>query len=499
MQSFSSHQKRGCMADDRMTVPFSRNGGTHANGKAHPNGPAVPSEEDQNELALLDALLQDNSWIAKASVAETDFRTLANQLIYGAIRHLCGNGQPATLASVAIYLHQHGKGAEVRPQYLAGLLHATFAPELAPYFAGLVREQGCRRSLALAASEIRRAAQEGKPLLDLAQDLQEQALALETLARGVWPSTQGNGLDEIDALNLQEEEIMPLDYLPLLSQDGYLVHGWSHLLAGYPRSGKTELLSACCRDWLAMGERVLYFTEEPRSIWQQRLSRTGSSWSGMKIVFALGAKPADLLSRAERGEEGLVVVDSIRNLGLLGQDENDNAALARAVSPWIQAMRGRKTLVLTHHSRKGNGEHGEGIAGGHALLGLVDIALELRYDPAASRRLVRAYARLIQPAELMYERRQDGSMHALGSPQNVTLAEVRKRVREAVDADWLSTADVRERLGDPKPHVNQVRNALQDEAEAGTIERDPPLSESVERKKLRWRARGGGENLHCTP
>jgi predicted ATP-dependent serine protease len=276
-----------------------------------------------------------------------------------------------------------------------------------------------------------------------------------------------------------------LDYLPLLGQDGYLVRGWSHLLAGYPRSGKTELLAACCRDWLAMGERVLYSTEEPRSIWQQRLARAGCSWTGMQIVFALGAKPADLLARAQRGEEGIVVVDSIRNLGLLGADENDNAALARAVSPWIQAMRGHKTLVLTHHSRKGNGEHGEGIAGGHALLGLVDIALELRYDPAASRRLVRAYARLIQPAELMYERRQDGSMQAIGSPESVGINEVRKRVREAIDDEWLKISEVCQRLGEPQPSLRQVRNALQAEAEAGTLERDPP--HDCKGKTVLWR------------
>ena len=33
-----------------------------------------------------------------------------------------------------------------------------------------------------------------------------------------------------------------------------------------------------------------------------------------------------------------------------------------------------QTLVLLHHLRKGGGEHGEGITGGHAFLGIVDAA-----------------------------------------------------------------------------------------------------------------------------
>src|SRR5207244_10115396 len=58
---------------------------------------------------------------------------------------------------------------------------------------------------------------------------------------------------------------------------------------------------------------------------------------------------------------------------------------------------------------------------------------------------------------------------------------------EALEADWLKTAEVRERLDDPKASIQQVRNALRSEAEARTIERDPPLSESGERKTQRWR------------
>jgi DNA repair protein RadA/Sms len=302
----------------------------------------------------------------------------------------------------------------------------------------------------------------------------------------------GGKLDEADAAELAAAGgELHLDYLPFLGEDGYVVKGWSHLIAGYPRTGKTELVTACCRDWLERGERILYLTEEPRVIWQARLARAPDVWGGMRLVFGLGANPLDLLVRAKRGAETIVIADAIRNLGLVGPDENDNTALARHLAPWVKMARdGHKTLALLHHDRKGGGEHGQAIAGRHALLGAVDIALELVYDRAPSRRLIRAKARIIQPAEMMYERHEDGTLHALGSPERVSLAEVRQRVLEVVGEDWQKTKDIREALDEPRPSLPLVREALALEGQAGTVEREPPLAEgALAGRTHRWRRR----------
>src|SRR4029077_19392885 len=120
--------------------------------------------------------------------------------------------------------------------------------------------------------------------------------------RGTHPA----GLDEVDAGDLAAASgDLQVDYLPLLGQEGYLVRGWSHIIAGYPRTGKTELVTACCRDWLAMGERVLYLSEEPRSVWEHRLCRAPEAWAGLRLVFALGVPPLDLLARAKSGKESV--------------------------------------------------------------------------------------------------------------------------------------------------------------------------------------------------
>ncbi len=126
----------------------------------------------------------------------------------------------------------------------------------------------------------------------------------------------------------------------------------------------------------------------------------------------------------KEAEEKVVILDTIRNLGILPEKENDNAGIARCLAPWVAAARVKhKTLILVHHGRKGGGEHGEGISGGHALFAAVDVALEVKRDNVAARRIITAHARLIQPDELLYER----ARMAYWSPSAIPALSARKR------------------------------------------------------------------------
>jgi predicted ATP-dependent serine protease len=297
-------------------------------------------------------------------------------------------------------------------------------------------------------------------------------------------------LDEINAADLVNSGPEPeLDFLPLLGQNGYIVRGWSHLIAASPRLGKTELLAECCAEWSAAGERILFFTEEPRAIWKWRLSQLPGPWTGLQLVFALGAANLDLVVRMRDGQETIAIFDTIRNLGLLPPDENDNSAIAKSLGIVVSAARrSSKTLIFVHHNRKGGGEHGEGIAGGHALLGTVDIALEVRRDTAPNRRAVKGYARIIQPQELLYERGNNGRLQPLGDPAAVGLMEARHRVLRVLGTGWMKTSEVMEQLEPPKPSQETVRKALTLEVKEGRIERDPPLLEGPQRGKTpKWR------------
>jgi hypothetical protein len=295
---------------------------------------------------------------------------------------------------------------------------------------------------------------------------------------------------EDDAADLAAEEDGPdLEYLPMLDRPGYLPRGWSILLAGYPRAGKTELITSCMPAWLDSGETVLYLTEEPRSMWRLRLRKAGWTRRGLRLLYALGRSTEELFARARDGPETVIIIDTIRNLGILPEDDSDNSAVARALAPWIAMAREKgKTLILLHHMRKGAGDHGEGISGGHAIFGAVDVALELRRDSRPERRLVKGYARLIQIEELLYELDSTGRLVALGDPTSIGLLEVETRVTDVLGPDWVKTAEVAQMLEEPRPGDEILRQALNAAARAGKIERDPPISEGPARgKSYRWR------------
>jgi hypothetical protein len=302
---------------------------------------------------------------------------------------------------------------------------------------------------------------------------------------------------EVNAAILQAEAITqgipPVTFKAFLGRDGYIVKGWSHLVAAFPKTGKTELMVRALADW--QDDKVLYVTEEPRSVWQARLLKLPQKYTHLDLFFGLGVSPEEIFERIKGGNETVFILDTIRNLlGL--RDETDNSAMARALIPYIALSRHQeKTSFFLHHDRKGGGEHGEGIAGAHAFLAAVDIALEIKRDGSedSSRRLLRGWGRVVEIPRLIYELHGDGSMVALGSPALVSLEEVKNRVLSVLDDEFEKTKSIRGHLDDPKPSEDQVLKALEELAQKGKAERDPPWSEGKRQgARYKWRR---AENL----
>ena len=275
--------------------------------------------------------------------------------------------------------------------------------------------------------------------------------------------------------------------LPFLDRPGYVVRGWSHLIASYPKVGKTELVTALVESW--QDETVLYFTEEPDSVWQHRLADRGENFRHLQLCPALGADPSMILERIEAGSESVIVIDTIRNL--LGiRDESDNAEVARVLNPYIAAAREQDaTIIFNHHDRKGGGERGEAISGAHAFFGVVDVALEIRPDPQSHRRrAVRGWARIIDIQELIYERSEDGTFTALGDPRELELDAVKAKAVAALTVEWQTTRQIRDALADPKPSDEQLRQALTAVAQEGLAIRDPSIDAGEQQgKTYKWR------------
>jgi hypothetical protein len=135
---------------------------------------------------------------------------------------------------------------------------------------------------------------------------------------------------EVNAAVLQAEVtaqgIPAVTFKPFLGRDGYVVKGWSHLVAAFPKTGKTELMVRAVADW--PDDRILYVTEEPKSVWQARLLKLPPRYNHLGLFFGLGVQQEEIFERIKGGTETVFILDTIRNLLGLG-DETDNSAMAR--------------------------------------------------------------------------------------------------------------------------------------------------------------------------
>jgi hypothetical protein len=292
---------------------------------------------------------------------------------------------------------------------------------------------------------------------------------------------------EVRAADLQaqaKEEGRALRYLPLLGREGYIVKGFTHLISGYAKAGKTQLLAQVVGEW--QEESILWFTEEPQAVWEARLARLPDVYHHVTLYFALGCPRQELLERIAQGQETVVIVDTTKLLGIT--DPDHAGEVTTVLAPVIASCReAGKTLILVHHERKGGGQHGEGIAGSHAFLAMADLALEvLRDDKSPKRRIIRGYGRIVTVPDLCYEMAEDGTLVPLGDPEELALEQVKERALSLLTEDWQSLRDIMSGMGDPKPSEDQVRRALNDLVEEGKAERDPPLG-TKGNKAHRWR------------
>ena len=103
-------------------------------------------------------------------------------------------------------------------------------------------------------------------------------------------------LGDLQAKAIERGELV-VSFLPVLGQDKFIVKGWSHLLAAYPKTGKTELLVRLMAEWAR--EKILYFTEEPTGAWDARMQKLPPTYSHVTLFHGLGTTPGEILNRLQ--------------------------------------------------------------------------------------------------------------------------------------------------------------------------------------------------------
>jgi Bifunctional DNA primase/polymerase, N-terminal len=284
-----------------------------------------------------------------------------------------------------------------------------------------------------------------------------------------------------------------LEYLPVLGADGYIVKAWSHLLAGWWRLGKSELMAATVLPWLRAGLRVVWLTEEPDSIWADRADTCDEiyaavPWENLILIDAMSATPAELLDKAASIECDVVIVDTIREVCGIGAMKNDDE-IRSAVSPWVRRLRGRTLIFIAQH-RKSAGERGERVEGSVALPSMMDVVLELEaVDGHDRQRRLTVRRRRAQTAPLTVEMDDDDRIVVVPDARSRGRVETEAAVLFAVNASTgpLTTGEVRSGMS-PKPSRDTVHRALIALAEAGTILREPPIAEAARRRTVKWQS-----------
>lgn len=337
----------------------------------------------------------------------------------------------------------------------------------------------------------------------------------------------------INAARLRGREIPARTYLPMLGQDGYFILGKTHILAAFPKTGKTELMAVCLHDWNSlpiipggiapdgmMYPKTMYFGEESADAWTERLQKLPDSrnWDQMDYVPALGltekqmmalihshdGDPDDWAGDYVLGEAvayDIVVIDSMRSM-LNIENENDNSEVTAKLKPWVElSQRTGITLIILHHTRKTGGEHGLGVAGGSGSIALVDHVIQMDRDTDNDeRRFITATGRGGKDPDkaiIGWKETTNKSgigtgryrLEYLGAAGKVRKGDIEARAYEVVKQaqEPMTTQEVSDRLLEPPiPGLTVVKNALKSLAYAGRIVRDPEITETASRRTVRW-------------
>jgi hypothetical protein len=212
---------------------------------------------------------------------------------------------------------------------------------------------------------------------------------------------------------------------------GFIARGCTTLLTSQWKAGKTTFLSmflarratgAPLAGLPVTPGKTAVVSEEPMSIWAGRIRQCGF---GGNVCFF----PQPFLS-IPRPDEWQMLIDQIMavhhsagvDLVIIGplapflRCESNAASMLETLLPLRALTRANMAVVLAHHPRKGAPPIGNAARGSGALLGHVDISIEMRHpggDPLTRRRRFLALSRFTAtPRQLLLELAADGTDYA---------------------------------------------------------------------------------------
>lgn len=319
-------------------------------------------------------------------------------------------------------------------------------------YARIIRAHATRRALIHEALALSQAAYDGE---DAPALLEEASRRLSTLSANAGTATAKPWPWETDSTMSSSRS----DVSWVLR--GFLARGALSLLVGQPKAGKSwlvyALLAAMERGdeefigYPLHGSPAVVLSEEPPATILGKRKRFGGVEGATVFLTRTAAFPPkplrvvveEAVRKAKEIGAEVLVVDTWAVWAHLPPDaEKDAGATQAALEPLLWAASLGLAVLVVHHMKKADGEDGTSVRGSSALLGTVDILIELRRfgegeegssgDGKAGKRALKTYGRYEEcPEEVIVELAGDRFI-SRGTAKVARVVSLAERVVEAV-------------------------------------------------------------------
>lgn len=271
--------------------------------------------------------------------------------------------------------------------------------------------------------------------------------------------------------------------------EGYLAKGYITLLSGWPKAGKTTLLFQLIKAILGkqaflelktkLDGKILIITEENSQFYKIRVEEAGLSGNdvlilpGFEVDCYTKEKVLEQIGLAINKEgASLIILDTLGEFwGVM--EENSAPVVQEALKRFRTiAQLDNVALLLIHHLRKADGDYGTAHRGSGALLGAVDIGLELKYtkDNVRNRRTITSKSRFHQTPEELMIVWDGGKYKSLGDPAHFTAEDVKKRFLEALSKDMFEELEEIGKKMNPLPSDTLLREIAKEYREKKLVD-----------------------------
>lgn len=416
----------------------------------------IPPHSAEAEAAVIGATLLRGSMCGDTlALSPSDFYHIVNADLWAFMQGCVERDGTVDVLILRDAIRSAPSYREVKADELLAALQtavdSSVSANNAGRYARIVAEKAALRRILYATEAIRKAAYDGEE----ADDLLGRVRALvdrEAAARAT--SSKDSFPWETDTT--MESSKTTLEWV----LRGFLAKGAVSLLVGQPKAGKSwwvyALLAAMERGdeefvgYPLHGRRAVVLSEEAPGTILGKRRRFGGSDAGAAFLTRTAAFPPrplrvvidEAMRKAREIGAETIVVDTWAIWAHLPPDaEKDAGATQKALEPLLAAAGQGFAVLVVHHMKKADGEDGTSVRGSSALLGTIDILIELRRfgegdegggDGKSGKRALKTMGRFEEcPEEVIVELQGDRFINR-GTAKSARVASLSDKVVDAI-------------------------------------------------------------------